>query len=151
MDIDLLNMACISFVFANDLHVLHHNTHGLDFNDTHEKFGDYYEKARNDFDYFMEHAILTDEIATAPNMTAILMNPNELVVKEWKSIEGNSPYSVNQTYEHFISSGNDYLEALDLCREHCDKKNYNDIISDIDEFHSYWANEINYKGKHSVE
>jgi DNA-binding ferritin-like protein len=125
--------------------------HGLDFNDTHELFNDYYEKAQENFDYFIEHAILTDEIHTAPNLASIFMNPNEYVIKEWKSIEGNTPFTVNQVYEHFVANGNDYLEALDLCREHCDKKGYDDIISDIDEIHSYWANEINYKGKHSLE
>lgn len=143
-------MACVAFCFRNDCHVLHHNVHGLDFNDTHEKFGEYYDKLIDDFDYFVEHAILTEEINTAPNMTSIFLNPHE-IMGEWTSIEGNSPFTVNQAYEHFIKNGEDYLDALDLCREHCDKKGYNDIISDIDEIHSYWANEIKYKGKHSLE
>jgi DNA-binding ferritin-like protein len=151
MELALLDMGCISFAFFTDLYTLHHNVHGLDFNDTHELFGEYADKAKEDFDYFTEHAILTEEISTAPNMAAIFMNPNELAIKEWKSIEGNTPYTVNQTYEHFISNGEDYLDALDLCREHCDKEGYNDIVSDIDEIRSYWANEINYKGKHSLE
>jgi DNA-binding ferritin-like protein len=151
MDVDLLNMACISFAFYADLHVIHHNVHGLDFNDAHEKFGDYYEKALDEYDYFIEHAILTEEINTAPNITAIFMNPNEYAVKEWKSIEGNTPFEVTEAYEKFVRSGEDYLEALDLCREYCEKECYNDIVSDIDEMRGKWAVEINYKGKHSLE
>jgi DNA-binding ferritin-like protein len=149
-DIDLLNMACISFCFRNDMHVLHHNVHGIDFEDVHEKFGELYAKLIDDFDYFIEHAILTDEIHNAPNMTAVLMNPNEMVAEFWHSIEGNSPYSVQQAYEKFIANGEDYLEALDLCREHCESKGYNDIVSDIDTLRGEWSVEINYKAKHTT-
>jgi DNA-binding ferritin-like protein len=123
---------------------------GVDFLDTHETFGGYYDKALSDFDYFMEHAILTGETEAVPNMSDVLMNPNETAIAEWKPVTGLETLSVEDAWEEFYRVGQDYLDALDLCREHCEKEGYMDIVSDIDNLRSEWALEIDYKAKRTL-
>jgi DNA-binding ferritin-like protein len=149
MEITLENMSFISFLFRNDLHMIHHNVKGIDFLDTHNHFGELYEKALEDHDYFAEHALLTGEISAMHNMSELDATP---VYETWQRCHNTeSVMTVENAYEYLIENGEDYLEALDLCREYCDKEGWDDICSDIDAIRSFWALEIEYKAKHTVE
>ena len=130
-------MAVIAFHWRNDLHWLHHNVRGVNFEEIHEKFGEYYDKALDDVDFFAERALMK-EIDVMPNLSTVESS-------EWNIIDSDDETSVEEAFEMFIENGNDYLEALDLCRDYCEKEGYNDICSDIDTIHGFWALEIEYK------
>jgi hypothetical protein len=121
---------------------------GNSFSENHPLFSDYYNKAFDDRDYFVEHAILTNEVRNAPNIGIILQSKDK--VDFWKPVEGDKEFSEEEAYAEFIRIGEDYIEALDECRKHCDAEEFNDIVSDIDTMRGEWSVEINYKAKHSL-
>jgi len=136
----LENMAGIAFLFRNDLHCLHHNVKGKSFAEAHEKFGEYYDKALENMDYFSEHAIMK-EIDVMENFSDI----NEWEVFDtWKPLKAKA-LEISDAFDEFIDCGNDYLDALDMCREYCEDEGWNDIVSDIDSIRAYWAVEVEYK------
>ena len=144
MEMTLENMAIISFLWRNDCHFLHHNVRGLSFGEVHEKFGEYYDKALDDADYFAEHAIMK-EIDAMINFSDIYEMP---VFKQWTPITAKqigSEAEIDEAFDVFINNGNDYLDALDMCREYCEDEGWNDIVSDIDSIRAFWAVEIEYK------
>jgi DNA-binding ferritin-like protein len=143
MIITLQNMAMISFLFRNDLHFLHHNIRGRDFIDMHEKFGEYYDKALEDADFFAERTIIK-EADVFPNFSQI---HDTDVFKMWKPIMNQAEFHIDKAIEIFIKNGTEYLEALELCRDYCEKEGWDDIISDIDSIHGYWSVEIEYKAE----
>ena len=151
MKVTLYDAAIIAFLFRNDLNVLHWNIIGRDFKDVHEYISDLYNLALEDHDYFIEHAILTEEIKAGPNMTEILSNLNKTIGKYWKPIEGDISISIDNAFEKIINQWKDYSEVYDALREYCESKGFNDIVSDIDAMKSKWSIEINYKVKRSIE
>lgn len=129
-------MARISFCFRNDLHYLHHLTEGPDFNSIHELLGLYYDKALEDFDWFVEHGRTFSEIV--PNMNYYSEESEDL----WEPVSSDKlAFSEEDVAKELDRIGTDYLEALDAVRH--DKPN--DIQSDIDSIKSFWRTEICYK------
>lgn len=147
MTITLENMAFSAFIFRNNLHHLHHNISGKDFLDTHEYFGDLYDKALEDADFFAEHAIINKEVECFPNFNLVAESEvNELTT----ILQLDSPISIEQGYEKLSEIGEDYLDALELCREYCEKEELNDIVSKIDDIYGFWSTEIEYKVKRTI-
>jgi DNA-binding ferritin-like protein len=151
MQVTLYDAAILAFLFRDDLHTLHHNVTGIDFKDTHEWLGELYDRALSDFDYFMEHAILTDEIEYAPNMTDILRDLSKTEYDNWQPVKGGKAYTVEETMKIFQEKWEDYQDVYDAVRDYEDKKNNNDITSDIDSMKSAWSIDVKYKAKRTTQ
>jgi DNA-binding ferritin-like protein len=151
MKITLLDAAKAAFLFRNDLHCLHHNITGIDFKDIHEWYGELYDRALDNYDYFVEHAILTKEIEAGPNITSLLLDYDDSIIKYWNIIKGNTLYTIEQSLKLLIEQWKDYSEILDFVREYCDRKKFNDITSDIDQIKSDWSIDIQYKAIRTLQ
>jgi DNA-binding ferritin-like protein len=151
MQLTLYDAAIFAFLFRNDCHCLHHNVSGVDFKDVHEWFGDLYDRALDNYDYFIEHAILTKEIEAGPNISEILKKTNESVAEHWKPIEGKTLFTVEQSLKLLIQQWKDYSEVLDAVREFSESKGFNNIASDIDQIKSDWSIEIDYKAIRTIQ
>ena len=147
VEFSLGNMAGISFLFRNDLHFLHHNIKGINFKEAHDMFSEYYDKALENMDYFAEHSLMKEKgDESFKNFSTV---HTWSIYDTWEPIEG-SRMEIDEAFELFIENGNNYLDALELCRDYCEKEGWDDIVSDIDDIHSYWALEIEYKAKSIV-
>jgi hypothetical protein len=137
MKLTLSQMAYIAALFRNDLHFLHHHVSGVDFDEIHEIAGEYYDKALEDADYFAERAISAGEELV--NFSSIHKTD---IYSSWNVLHGHeSIIGFDEFCKYFDEQGRDYLEALDSLRP-----NVPDFLqSDIDEIHSYWATEVEYK------
>lgn len=150
MEFKLYDLAIAAFLFRNDLHCLHHNVKGIDFKSTHEWLGELYDKALEDFDFAMEHAILTGEIKAAPNMTSILSENNKLV-SNWYSVQGETTFPVEDALKKVKEVWEDYNEVLYSVREFCESEEWSDIVSELDSIISFWSLEIQYKIERTIE
>jgi DNA-binding ferritin-like protein len=131
------DMAGISFSFRNSLHHIHNTLTGLSFEEVHEYFGDLYDHALEDYDYWRERAEQEGEFV--PNMNHI----SEMEIVKSFSEANETEYTIEEAYSEFIDIGKEYLEALDMIRESMP----NNIQSDIDSIYSFWDNEILYKSE----
>jgi DNA-binding ferritin-like protein len=141
-EITFLDASHVSILFAFDCWMLHHNVHGPSFKEVHEFLGEFYTRALEDRDYLVEHAILTKEIDTAPNMTEVFrIDP---LVKAWDPLPARL-YSVKEAMDAVKKQWVDYKEIFAMVREYAEKNGHNDIASDIDSMVSAWELDIGYK------
>ena len=80
----LLNLADIANSVSGDLHTMHLNFHGLEFDMMHkEVLKTYYEEAAEDYDSWSELALMFDDVQ-------FVENQNESAKRiEWRSYEGD--------------------------------------------------------------
>jgi DNA-binding ferritin-like protein len=149
MKMTLYDAGIMAFYFRNDIHCLHFNVTGIDFKDVHEWLGELYNQALDNFDYFMEHAVLTNEIESVPNMS-IILKEQESVARAWHPVD-SALFSVESALDTLINQFKDYSEVLDAVREYCENKDYNDIASDIDQIKSDWVIEVKYKAVRTLQ
>jgi DNA-binding ferritin-like protein len=150
MEFKLYDMAVASFLFRSDLHCLHHNVSGVDFKDTHEWLSELYDKALEDFDFAMEHAILTKELKAAPNMIEVLQSDHP-IIKNWYSVSGNTLYPVEEALKKVQEVWEDYNDILYSVRTYCEREGWSDIVSDLDSIISFWSLEVQYKIERTLE
>jgi DNA-binding ferritin-like protein len=130
MNISLENLANVAMMLRHDLHFLHHHIQGQDFKDIHEWFGELYDLALNDADYYAEHS---DSVDNKP-IDNFVLAPKDPVAKEWDSITGSENISVDKGLELFLERIQDYFDCMDECRE--DQPNF--VQSDMDSMRSEW-------------
>jgi hypothetical protein len=95
----------------------------------------------------MEHAILTGEILTAPNITLAFSDMSEKL-SSWEPID-DTPYNVTETLELVIKQWEDYKEILESAREYC--KDNQPIADEINAMIAFWELEVEYKMKRAVQ
>jgi len=134
-------MAAVTFSFRNSLHHLHNVLVGPAFESVHSYFGDLYDTVLDYYDYWRERA--EQEGERMPNMNHIM----ELPAAKAFSEANEKTYDIASAYEALIDIGNEYLEALEECREDMP----NAIQSKIDEMYDFLDNEINYKAVQVLE
>jgi DNA-binding ferritin-like protein len=151
MKVDLLGASYASVLFAFDCWCLHHNVHGEAFKDVHEFLGEFYTRALEDRDYFVEHSILTGESNVAPNMTDIFLNHSDIThISAWNPLPAKL-YSVKEAMDAVQKQWEDYEDIFKIVREHCESKGYDDIASDIDAMVSAWNLDIKYKALRTTQ
>jgi len=147
MKMTLVQLATAAFLFRNDIHYLHHNVEGSGFLEAHDHFGELYERAISDFDFFAENAIVTGEVTRFPNMSNIADLPDS-VFSGWNVVHNTeSELGIEQAYEYLVANGNDYIEALNMGVEYASDEGFNDVEGKLDEMKEFWNLNVNYKGR----
>jgi DNA-binding ferritin-like protein len=140
----ITELGYVAYLWRNDLHFLHHHITGVNFDEYHDVAGELYDKALEDFDYFMERGIEKGEAYV--NLSHVHETD---IYEDWNVIHNNeSNISSEEFIEYLDENGQDYIDALEIVRDSIEDTN---IQSTIDDKLDFWKNEILYKNKARME
>lgn len=125
-----------SVVFTNDMKHIHTHAVGNKFDRIHAIANEYYEKASEESDTFVELALELDEKVQNPSNAADILN---------YSVANEDEYFWENAMEQITARMEAYIEGL--CEVRTNLKLSVDMQSLLDDIIRYWKKERNYKLK----